>query len=79
MGSASREKLSGLLRASCKVLECQVPRTEAEGWGSWAPLLSLTICLQLVGELKEVVLVVDDLELAHIGLGLQVMRGGLHV
>lgn len=62
--------------ASYKVLECQVPRTEA---GAAGPLHSLTISLQLIGELKEVVLVVDDLELAHIRLGLQVMRGGLHV
>lgn len=36
-------------------------------------LFSLTVSLQLVGELKEEVLVVYDLELAHIGLGLQVM------
>lgn len=43
------------------------------------PLFLLTISLQLVGELKEEVLVVDDLELAHIGLGLQVMGGRLHI
>lgn len=43
------------------------------------PLFSLTISLQLVGELEEKVLVVDDLELAHVGLGLQVMGGRLHI
>lgn len=44
-----------------------------------APLFSLTISLQLVGELEEEVLVVDDLELAYIGLGLQVMGGSLRI
>lgn len=47
--------------------------------GAAGPPLSLAISLQLVGELEEEVLVVDDLELAHVGLGLQMMRGGLHV
>lgn len=56
-----------------------MPGAKDLGGGSQAPSLSLTIGLQLVGELKEVVLVVDDLELAHICLGLEVMRGGLHV
>lgn len=65
----------GLLRASRKVLGCRVPGTR----GAAGPPLSLAISLQLVGELEEEVLVVDDLELAHVGLGLQVMRGGLHV
>lgn len=53
---------------SCKVLECQEP--ENPGGGRLKPLFSLTISLQLVGKLKEEVLVVDDLELAHVGLGL---------
>lgn len=48
-------------------------------WGHWTPSLSLTISLQFVGELEEEILVVNDLELTHIGLGLQVMWGGLHV
>lgn len=43
------------------------------------PQFSLTVGLQLVGELEEEVLIVDDLELAHVGLGLQVMWGGLHI
>lgn len=47
--------------------------------GRRGPPLSLTIGLQLVGELEEEILVVDDLKLAHVGLRLQVMRGGLHV
>ena len=62
---------------SCKVLECQVP--EDPGGGRLKPLFSLTIGLQLVGKLEEEVLVVDDLELAHVGLGLQVMGGRLHI
>lgn len=53
---------------SCKVLECQVP--ENPGGGRLQPLFSLTIRLQLVGKLEEEVLVVNDLELAYVGLGL---------
>lgn len=56
-----------------------MPGAKDRGGGSQALSLSLTISLQLVGELKEVVLVVDDLELAHVRLGLQVMWGCLHV
>lgn len=62
-------------RAKC--LSARRPRTLVKGQPE-APF-SLTIGLQLVGELEKEVLVVDDLELAHIGLGLQVMRGGLHI
>lgn len=50
------------------MLECQVP--ENPGGGRLKPVFSLTIRLQLVGKLEEEVLVVDDLELAHVGLGL---------
>lgn len=66
--------VEGLVQ-KCLGARCQGPRAG----GSRTPSLSLAISLQLVGELKEVVLVVDDLELAHVGLGLQVVWGGLHV
>ena len=62
-------------RAKCLSARC--PRTLVKGQPE--PLFSLTIGLQLVGELEKEVLVVNDLELAHIGLGLQVMRRGLHI
>lgn len=71
------ERWQGSFGTSCKVLECQVPEDLVGRRPE--PLFSLTISLQLVGELKEEVLVVDDLELAHVGLGLQVMGGCLHV
>lgn len=63
------------LRAKC--FECQVP--EDPGGGQLKLLFSLTISLQLVGKLEEEVLVIDDLELAHVGLSLQVMGGCLHI
>lgn len=67
-GSCSRGKMSDWGGTSCKVLECQVP--ENPGGGQLKPVFSLTIRLQLVGKLEEEVLVVNDLELAHVGLGL---------
>lgn len=60
-----------------KCLSARCPRTLVGGRPE--PLFSLTISLQLVGELEEEVLVVDDLELAHVGLGLQVMGRCLHI
>lgn len=65
---APGERCQKWVGTSCKVLECQEP--ENPGGGRLKPLFSLTISLQLVGKLKEEVLVVDDLELAHVGLGL---------
>lgn len=72
-GKRSRCRLGR--RAKCLSARC--PRTLVRARPE--PLFSLTVGLQLVGKLEEEVLVVDDLELAHIRLGLQVMRGGFHI
>lgn len=72
-----RERCRRWVGTSCKVLECQVPKDP--GGDRLKPLFSLTIRLQLVGKLKEEVLVVNDLELAYVSLGLQVMGGCLHI
>lgn len=76
-GSWCRERSQRWARTWSKVLECQVSK-EPSGGPSRSPF-SLTIRLQLVGELKEEILVVNDLELAHVGLGLQMMRRSIHL
>lgn len=72
-----QKDVRGGLGHRAKCLSARCPRTLVRRQPE--PLFLLTISLQLVGELKEEVLVVDDLELAHIGLGLQVMGGRLHI
>lgn len=75
---AAPEESCQVWAGSCaKCLSARCPRTLVRGRPE--PQFSLTVGLQLVGELEEEVLIVDDLELAHVGLGLQVMWGGLHI